>query len=1170
MQFLIDYAANDPECPRLFRAYLEEVVLNPSLGEEIALKIDYHLRNPDIRKYRLGPTFLRHLEDYSIYDQVFPIGETVIQRPFAPIPERYRPGTGVVTIPPPELEHFAGSVKEIKLDASVAEEEEEPVELEEEGEGEEEAPREAGEPRVEVEEDEDASDGPSTARRRYTRTASTVSRRSGHGIGMAWAVQGTGKYAQLFRRLGAIPSLPASRSWDSLHPDDIDRTGPDWVIDSWHKGRRHPPLGVRLETIVNFLADEDVDRAMFWEMQFAEVVSYLEWLAFEDDKSQLWKANAQTRAIFNDAVTKAKAHVLFEKHHYEPTPLEITKPSRTPLKSTRLSWMVNSHNWPVPSHNTVPDLSNLLPRAIPPRPSKPVNEISIDDNPSTSQIYDTFVEHEKAWWQRIAGRSDPDIPADAEDDTELANLAYIESAAFDSFSRPDTIGFTRTDPTTNLPLLPDDTLSIPSDPVSWARERGARRAGLQQMLRASHPYLLTHPGSLSAALPNKRPILFPLPASRLKVILQQASGPQWTPPALPASQLPPPAELDPFYTLITYRAQLSHLKKMREIARLRVEDRYGGDRRWTTLPRNIITGAPFVWRMVDPDVQAGQDLLKECLIVVKTLQAGAWKVPRELLNRVLDLVGRTMDGDVGREEWELYGGEEEGGVRYVDGPELKWLRLLGGGECVNRGNWTGRFTPDEPWDQYKLFLIFARRVQKLLDDPNPEGLFARYDAKVTVEELLKMINAGADSGAVIKCEFKPYDVCCWLDRMKESGHVRFYLDPICYGVIERPQVEFLPEHRVIWPGPDDSRQQPGFLGYVADWSSIIEGGAVPDISEGSHIWNFFMSLALRLGYTIRTLSREFAQRARNARPAPNQYLVKSLRKWQQDCARLEDPENPIPSAAALLTLRSKIITELADNDPMLAPGREHKYIDKNGNEQTALIRDHNWDWASPAVTGRVRRFWSIDRWPLGTGLLSDDMERAIALYDAHADAAQTYDPTLLDRTTDPKYLRPKLRPYGGEGEDGEKVVFRPGPAIYPAGDTRLQREAVEEYMLEMVHRGESLPNSSLAFTPTQERMLTDSLAVGLDRHERTWGEILAKLNPFSRPSSRMDNRAEDGKLPSVTLRAIPKSWDPQAEWDRVEAAEQDDDETEADEVFDERLLELEVPSVDVVMAGMGA
>jgi hypothetical protein len=87
----------------------------------------------------------------------------------------------------------------------------------------------------------------------------------------------------------------------------------------------------------------------------------------------------------------------------------------------------------------------------------------------------------------------------------------------------------------------------------------------------------------------------------------------------------------------------------------------------------------------------------------------------------------------------------------------------------------------------------------------------------------------------------------------------------------------------------------------------------------------------------------------------------------------------------------------------------------------------------------------------------------------------------------------------------------------------------------------------------------------LDDEEPTWVETLvAGLNPFSRPSSRIDG-LEEGKLPSVKPEAIPRSWDPVAEAERRAAQEAQSD-YEAEEDMDE---EDEVESVDVPMTGMG-
>jgi hypothetical protein len=342
-------------------------------------------------------------------------------------------------------------------------------------------------------------------------------------------------------------------------------------------------------------------------------------------------------------------------------------------------------------------------------------------------------------------------------------------------------------------------------------------------------------------------------------------------------------------------------------------------------------------------------------------------------------------------------------------------------------------------------------------------------------------------------------------------------------VVRRPTYDYFPEHRVIWPKPTDNRQRPSYhLGYIADWDTVINQGEQPDISEGSTIWNFFLALAFRLGYTISKLEQD--RQHHPPQPIPAQNLRDSIRAWSRTCARLErtaastspttttaprtttpgitpgtttipgtitattttttttprtttsttttlTPPATEPTPHELSLIRTQLIDELHLNKTMLAPGRVQHYFDASGTPQTVLVRDHNWDWAAvPKVgeesqsqsqgkkgkgprgkTKRRRQFWSINRWPVedgGAGYLTPEAKRAVR-GDVFADPAVGYDPAAADRTTEWRYLRPKLQRYRQE-----KVVFRQGPAVYPAGDTRLQREVVRERMLEMVKRGE--------------------------------------------------------------------------------------------------------------------
>jgi hypothetical protein len=738
VRFLINYAVNDPECPPLFKAYLEDVVLKPcSNPKDRVLRVEYHPRNPEITKYTLGERFRRKLDNYTISSNVFGTGPVV---PSAAIPEQYRPNTG------------ARPADDMDIDFAIY-----PSEIDQE------SVNDKEDEKTQADHNEDEEETLSRMRDRLR------------------ALEEGGQSSEendssILETLQSIPSFGISEALaDAVTLEDM--RGPDRTTASSYKGDRMLPLAEELERIVAFLKSEDVDRCANWKTDFEEVVSYLEWLAHGDEDHQLQNAGRSTRTIFDDAVTKAKAHALFEKHCYDPVPLDISslKLPKAPLLSTRLRWMAKASDWPLLCHSPVPDQSELLPRAIPPRPPSPVNRILLD-NPDSSECYKTFTKDEKKWWDRIGGALRT-IPTDASR-LERNNLAYIESQAFDAFSAGDSIGWIRRDPATGMTLLPDDTLVAAGNAQHWARERGARRAGLQQMLRA-----FRNPNA-RIELDRPRPgLVFPVDAATLRAVCRSVNGPQWTPIAVDKSLLPgnsaerPWESMDPMHTTVYCVSYFETLRKIRERAMLAME---AASTLPVKLPKNLANGGPFVWRAIDSEEQARQDLRRECLKTLRILKQANRRAPRQLLQEVLDQASQAQKGgfdfqqkipgvNLASDEWEQDGSERH--PRPLDSQEIQWLRFLAG-ECVNAKTWDGRFVPDTPREKYSLFLIFARRVQKLLDDKKPKALFGRADARVEVEQLLAAINAGKDSSPVTKCEFQPFDACSWLDRMDKSGHVR--------------------------------------------------------------------------------------------------------------------------------------------------------------------------------------------------------------------------------------------------------------------------------------------------------------------------------------------------------------------------------------------------------------
>ena len=728
VRFLYDYAANEAECPPLFKAFLQDVVLKPGPGD-LTLRVQAYFRNPQIKDYNLGPAFLDELNKYTAYTQIS--DGTGSEGRFAQIPEQYRPRT------PGTLSRFLlRELAEIESGgiSSGHDDEELPIEPD----------RSAYASPPEHDTDE-----------QQQRLTAVIGR--------------------LTELEGRFPS-----------PMDIDpvggvtdRTGPDWVTDSRYKGRRQPPLAVRLDTIINFLADEDVDRCIDWAAKFGEIVDYLEWLASGDERQQLNSASLQTQAMFTDAVFKAKAHALFERHHSAATPMEVVgRQPNPPLRSTRLDGMRNGHGWSVQSRApAAPDRRDLLPRPIPPRPASPVNRMPVDRPVDDDPIYPAFVQDEEQWWKNPAGEGSPGSPP------AQGNLAEIETETFNSFIDNGNPGWVRVDQTTGQTTLPDGTPLPRGDRRGWARERGARRAGLQQLLRAFPTGI---PAELNTAW--RRPVLA-TPAAVLLKARETADIPQWAPPALSQDQLPEDLETMPH--MVAYEAWLAQAKPMRELARLIVEDKHerehastrgaASTRRrhcgWVPLPRNLVNGGPYVWCMDDAETEAARDLLKQSRTTVEVLKAAYRREPRPLLEAVLEMLGRAEQGEflnhVVPQDVVLAGDEwVQAGVRrvprLVDADDDQWLRFLAG-ECVNRTNWTGQLVPDTERDKNRLFLIFAARMMKLLNDKNPEGLFSRHDAQVEVDSLLPVINAG--SSGVTKYEFIPSEACRWLDRMKEGGQV---------------------------------------------------------------------------------------------------------------------------------------------------------------------------------------------------------------------------------------------------------------------------------------------------------------------------------------------------------------------------------------------------------------
>jgi hypothetical protein len=308
-----------------------------------------------------------------------------------------------------------------------------------------------------------------------------------------------------------------------------------------------------------------------------------------------------------------------------------------------------------------------------------------------------------------------------------------------------------------------------------------------------------------------------------------------------------------------------------------------------------------------------------------------------------------------------------------------------------------------------------------------------------------------------------------------------------YGRVARSLRDIEPFTRVGLAATWDEKQFPD-LEYPED---IHPFHSLPDLSDAERKLHrkFFLNLALRLGVTLFRLRKEKDRWARAApinrnlladvlhifnsvyRSQREKYasswgsstslatLVKELEPalWERYIRpavsnmpsgqqRTAEMEEKVQEAAALGIIRHRIIRESHENKSMLGRGREIALgSEANGGAKLFTVPSHNWDWASAEVRGQSKRYFSLDRWPLE--LQSEETRREIE-GDEDVDERIVFDAKAEDPVPQ-EYFRPVLRRYGAD----RRLRHRPGPAVYPIGDTPLQRRAVREMLIGKIARG---------------------------------------------------------------------------------------------------------------------
>lgn len=203
--------------------------------------------------------------------------------------------------------------------------------------------------------------------------------------------------------------------------------------------------------------------------------------------------------------------------------------------------------------------------------------------------------------------------------------------------------------------------------------------------------------------------------------------------------------------------------------------------------------------------------------------------------------------------------------------------------------------------------------------------------------------------------------------------------------------------------------------------------------------------SLQLDSSSSELGLSLARFVKNTDPAAWEEHVRAVPETLPSEHRTPDTEDAATEAAALRIIRHKIIQENHENVSMLCRGRGVSFKKPDGSNGSAWTYDHNWDWASVEVRGKAKQFFSLDRWPLE---LQSEETRGRIRRDEFVELDTIADPAAEDPI--PKeYFRAKLRRY----DNRERSRHRPGLAIYPIGDTPLQRRMVRGMLAERVARG---------------------------------------------------------------------------------------------------------------------
>ncbi|KAI3399791.1 hypothetical protein diail_5587 [Diaporthe ilicicola] len=918
-------------------------------------------------------------------------------------------------------------------------------------------------------------------------------------------------------------------------------------------GQRQPPVYTRLTQIITYLDEMDIDRDQYWEIRVREIEEYINERLSDPATTEV------SHHLIQDALSKIRAHRLFNQAKYGPhMPNRSITADMIPATQPRLKY---DGKLPLILGRDRNDKNNLLPHEYPtqPRTESVVNDMWLTaaeaqaglDDAKRADRQAALARDEDAWWQLAPNQvPGPDNVSYRQSQTFEACIA-VDGVGFSGWvdSRPgqDGVSIVRT-------LWNGDVLADCSG--SYARERAVRRAGLQAALRQ-----FSNTENQVANTPWRR-VRLPLSAEEIDTMHRNAGGGpsrKFDLPKVRPNQVQRTDGKDDPQGFTANMAQF-WTNQNRDMVRARdtVLSRMGFGMPVTPVPGQPAQVVPTVmppmslWgAYVDSGLSAGDQYHREMLSQMRTTKKlfdrELMIAPRKLLQDMNTLYNRGFDGDTDSFMDPVTGDQvrcqpmaqrDQGmlnGVtvpRDLDKMEIYWIRFL----------LTQSITPqmtEQLQPRATLFILFADKLARIFNDVS-DPLFPSSETRVSVEDLLDHIHKKTD-GPVRRIKFYVHDVQMWLERLHSQGRCRYQEDWRCYGWVRRPVPTCHPEQLIRWTLPADNQLRPDVIvedlvvaprfRHLRNWHSLVRRG-LQNAPLHPEVENYFRCLAYRWGTYMRRLTvgndggggleqqwrttaartrAEMAQaigeckteydRISQWNDAANNPLVRLVKTTMP--ARANDAN--LTADASLQIIRDNIINEAVKKDSTLWPARNANDYRNPADEK---VRPPVWGWARPEVRGKVKRFFSVNRWPLQ---LQTQARQRMMTDDEDINVDFIWKPELEDPTP-ARYYRPKARPYVDE-----KVRFKPGHRNFAIGDTPHQKQVVIDRMFAQMSRAMAGDTDAAQGTSFGERWSRwtsylrsrfDGSHVDVDDHDHV---------RFEEPGSR---------LRKFNARDIPKSYDP--------------------------------------------